>query len=55
MEAFSKSAATVLPDLEHEYADLLAELEREQAEVAEIEACDQAFLNELKGQIDEQK
>jgi kinetochore protein Spc7/SPC105 len=33
----------------------MQELELEQAEVREIEACDQVYLNELKASIAEQK
>ena len=33
----------------------MEELEREQADVAELEACDQDYLNELKGSIAEQR
>jgi kinetochore protein Spc7/SPC105 len=45
----------VIPDLEREYEQIMAELERERDEVAEIEACDQDYLNELKASIAEQK
>jgi kinetochore protein Spc7/SPC105 len=33
----------------------MRELEQEQAEVEEIESCDQDYLNELKASIAEQK
>ena len=33
----------------------MEELEREQADVAELEACDQDYLNELKDSIAEQR
>ncbi len=33
----------------------MRELQQEQAEVAEIEQCDQEYLNELKTSIAEQK
>lgn len=55
LEALGAAAAQVIPDLEREYEQIMAELEREQAEVAEIEACDQDYLNELKASIAEQK
>jgi hypothetical protein len=41
--------------LEQEYQSLMEELEREQAEVAEIESGDQDYLNELKATVAEQK
>ena len=55
LEVLSNAANSVIPDLEREYAQIMAELERERAEVAEIEACDQDYLNELKASIAEQK
>jgi kinetochore protein Spc7/SPC105 len=45
----------VLPALEQEYEEVMRELEQQQAEVAEIENCDQDYLNELKASIAEQK
>ncbi|KAF6766101.1 Spc7 kinetochore protein-domain-containing protein [Ephemerocybe angulata] len=54
LESLSAAAAKVIPDLEREYEQIMAELEKEQAEVAEIEACDQDYLNELKASIAEQ-
>lgn len=44
-----------LPSLQQEYEEVLRDLEREQAEVAEIDACDQDYLNDLKTSILEQK
>lgn len=44
-----------MPTLEKEYNEILKELEREQAEVVEIEASDQDYLNELKVAIADQK
>ncbi|KAK7064607.1 Spc7 domain-containing protein, partial [Favolaschia claudopus] len=44
----------VLPALEREYEEVMRELEQQQAEVAEIEDCDQDYLNELKASIAEQ-
>ena len=55
LEVLSNAANSVIPDLEREYEQIMAELERERAEVAEIEACDQDYLNELKASIAEQK
>ena len=45
----------VIPELEREYEELMRELEKERAEVTEIEAGDQDYLNELKATIAEQK
>jgi kinetochore protein Spc7/SPC105 len=45
----------VLPALQKEYEEVMQELEKENAEVVEIEACDQDYLNELKASIAEQK
>ncbi len=50
-----KTADAVLPDLEKEYEQLKHELAQEEAEVKEIESCNQDYLNELKASIDEQK
>ncbi|KAJ7071434.1 Spc7 kinetochore protein-domain-containing protein [Mycena amicta] len=44
----------VIPGLEREYDELMRALEQEQAEVAEIENCNQDYLNELKASIAEQ-
>ena len=41
--------------MELEYQSVTEELEREQAEVAEIESGDQDYLNELKATVSEQK
>lgn len=55
LEELIKSADGLLPELEQEYQSLTEELEREQAEVAEIENGDQDYLNELKATVAEQK
>lgn len=55
LEELTGSSDGLIPDLEQEYQRLSEELEREQAEVAEIEGGDQAFLNELKATVAEQK
>lgn len=44
-----------LPDLREEYAQVMAELEQEQADIAEIENSDQDYLSELKATITEQR
>ncbi|KAL4069071.1 Spc7 kinetochore protein-domain-containing protein [Scleroderma citrinum] len=44
----------IVPSLQQEYDNLMEELQQEKADVAELEACDQDYLNELKGSIAEQ-
>ena len=55
LEELNKSADGLIPELEQEYQRLTEELEREQAEVAEIESGDQDYLNELIATVSEQK
>jgi kinetochore protein Spc7/SPC105 len=55
LESLKRMADDLLPSLEKEYEDIMAELEKEQAEVADIEASNQDYLNELKATIAEQK
>lgn len=55
LEEPKKLIVNVIPELEREYEELMRELEKEQAEVTEIEAGDQDYLNELKATIAEQK
>lgn len=47
-------ADDIVPALQQEYDSIMRELQQEQAEVAEIEQCDQDYLNELKVSIAEQ-
>ncbi|KAG6329815.1 hypothetical protein ID866_9275, partial [Astraeus odoratus] len=54
LESVIHKAQDILPGLQQEYDQLMEELEREKADVAELEACDQDYLNELKGSIAEQ-
>ncbi|KAG5651555.1 hypothetical protein H0H81_008233 [Sphagnurus paluster] len=54
LENIKASSGDIIPALKKEYDEVMAELERETAEVAEIEACDQEYLNELKASIAEQ-
>ncbi|TFK30384.1 hypothetical protein FA15DRAFT_751438 [Coprinopsis marcescibilis] len=54
LEALNAAAHEVIPGLEQDYADIMEELEREQAEVKEIDESDQDYLNELKASIAEQ-
>ena len=44
-----------LPALEEEYAQIMKELEQEQADVDEIKNCDQSYLHELKAEIFEEE
>ena len=46
---------TALPELERQHAEVTAQLEKERAEIAEVEACNQDWLNELKGTIADQR
>lgn len=55
LEELIRSADGLIPELEQEYQSLTEELEREQAEVAEIESGDEDYLNELKATVAEQK
>ena len=55
LEELGRSADGLIPELEQVYQSLTEELEREQAEVAEIESGDQDYLNELKTTVAEQK
>ncbi|KAF8641136.1 hypothetical protein AX17_000778 [Amanita inopinata Kibby_2008] len=54
LESVKNKADEVVPGLEREYEEIMRELEHERAEVAEIEASDQEYLNELKATISEQ-
>ncbi|KAI0080046.1 hypothetical protein K474DRAFT_1689475 [Panus rudis PR-1116 ss-1] len=54
LEDIIKQAQGMLPNLREEYAQVMAELEQEQADIAEIENSDQDYLNELKSTIAEQ-
>ncbi|KAG6888765.1 hypothetical protein C0992_007556 [Termitomyces sp. T32_za158] len=54
LETLQTSAGDLIPSLRLEYEEIRKELDRETAEVAEIEACDQEYLNELKASIAEQ-
>ncbi|KAG2756515.1 hypothetical protein P692DRAFT_20852947 [Suillus brevipes Sb2] len=54
LENIIRQTQEVVPALNEEYENLLHELEQEQADVAELESCDQDYLNELKTTIQEQ-
>ncbi|KAG1864649.1 Spc7 kinetochore protein-domain-containing protein [Suillus subalutaceus] len=54
LENIIRQTQDVVPALNEEYENLLRELEQEQADVAELENCDQDYLNELKTTIQEQ-
>ena len=45
----------MLPSLRDEYAQIMAELEKEEADIAEIESSDKNFLSDLKVSIAEQE
>ncbi|KAG8220070.1 Spc7 kinetochore protein-domain-containing protein [Butyriboletus roseoflavus] len=54
LETIIRQAQDVVPSLQQEYDELMTELAKEKAEVAELEGCDQNYLNELKATIAEQ-
>ncbi|KAG2156535.1 Spc7 kinetochore protein-domain-containing protein [Suillus bovinus] len=54
LENIIRQAQEVVPALNEEYENLLRELEQEQTDVAELQTCDQDYLNELKATIQEQ-
>ncbi|KAF8632568.1 hypothetical protein AX15_001778 [Amanita polypyramis BW_CC] len=54
LESIKAKADEIVPSLEQEYENIMRELEQERTEVAEIEASDQEYLNELKNAISEQ-
>lgn len=55
LEKIKTTADEVIPSLQQQYDEIMLELEKEKAEVADIEQCDQDYLNELKASIAEQK
>jgi kinetochore protein Spc7/SPC105 len=55
VEDIMATADEVIPALQQEYDEIIQDLEKETVEVAEIEASDQDYLNELKASIAEQK
>lgn len=55
MESIIGDAQSILPALRAEYAQVLEELEQEEAAVAELEKSDKDYLNELKVTIAEQE
>ncbi|KAK7694277.1 hypothetical protein QCA50_001458 [Cerrena zonata] len=54
LENIRKETSAMLPALRDEYAQVMAELEKEQTDIAEIEEQDQDTLNELKATIADQ-
>ncbi|KAH7927412.1 hypothetical protein BV22DRAFT_1061133 [Leucogyrophana mollusca] len=54
LEGIVRQAQEVVPALREEYEEVMRELEQELADVAELEDCDQGYLNELKATIGEQ-
>lgn len=55
LEDVNRRAQEIIPALQEEYDQLMKELEQEQADVADIENCDQEYLNDLKASIAEQE
>lgn len=55
LETIIRQAQDVVPSLQKEYDELMTELAKEKAEVADLEGCDQNYLNELKVTIAEQR
>lgn len=55
MEGIISQAQSSLPSLREEYAQIMAELEKEEADIAEIESSDKNFLSDLKVSIAEQE
>lgn len=55
LEGIIQQAQDIVPGLRQEYDELMAELAKEKAEVAELEGCDQNYLNELKATLAEQR
>ncbi|KAE9409333.1 hypothetical protein BT96DRAFT_589066 [Gymnopus androsaceus JB14] len=54
LEKIKAKADEIVPQLQQEYDEIMRELEAEKVEVAQIEECDQDYLNELKNTIAEQ-
>ncbi|KAF9458347.1 Spc7 kinetochore protein-domain-containing protein [Collybia nuda] len=54
LEHIRASVDEAIPALTEEYEEIMRELDKENTEVAEIEASDQEYLNELKASIAEQ-
>ncbi|KIO03265.1 hypothetical protein M404DRAFT_146048 [Pisolithus tinctorius Marx 270] len=54
LEGVIHEAQSILPGLQQEHDQLVEELEKETAEIVELEACDQDYLKELKASISEQ-
>ena len=50
-----RDAEDLLPALREQHAQILQELEKEQAEIEDIERSDPVYLEELKIEIEEQK
>ena len=55
LEGIINQAQGMLPSLRDEYAQIMAELEKEEADIAEIESSDKNFLSDLKVSIAEQE
>jgi kinetochore protein Spc7/SPC105 len=55
LDSFRQMGDEIIPVLKEQYEDIKRELEKEEAEVAEIDASDQTYLDELKASIADQK
>ncbi|TFK76777.1 hypothetical protein BDN72DRAFT_866650 [Pluteus cervinus] len=54
LQGLQTRADELIPSLEQEYASIMRELEQEEAEIKEVERCDQGYLTELKVSLAEQ-
>ncbi|KAI0706070.1 Spc7 kinetochore protein-domain-containing protein [Cytidiella melzeri] len=54
LESITSQAQGILPSLREEYAHIVAELDKEEADIAEIENSDKNFLSDLKASIADQ-
>ena len=54
LDTIIQHGETFMPLLREEHAQIMKEMEQEQSVAAEIENCDQAYLNELRATLEEQ-
>ena len=54
LDTIIQHGETFMPLLREEHAQIMKELEQEQSVAAEIENCDQEYLNELRATLEEQ-
>ena len=55
LDSLRQMGDEIIPVLKDQYEDIKRELEKEEAEVAEIDASDQDYLNDLKASIADQQ